>query len=192
MNAITKNSAFQSDPLVAPVQLKSLLNQRWSVQLPILRCQIFNLRKTRLWHARLACLLVATFSLIPCPAWSRPTASDAAKYTRWSFPIAVSSSASAELHAVAQDVANLLGQPSLLEVPTNPICCFWVQIDSWQPNPHTPGYVIIVQDGGAVLTASNIEQARLAVTALRRIARVSKGQVSLPRVALMTNLPVFH
>jgi len=71
----------------------------------------------------------------------------------------------------------------------NPVCCIWLEIGNWTPNPGGPGYVVVIQPGGAVIRASTDAQMTLALERLKQVRRIEGERVLLP-LGLFTNYPV--
>jgi len=106
------------------------------------------------------------------------------------FPIVmVPTMAGDEHRQLADVVAELIGVARVQESTTNPVCCIWLEINHYTPNPGSPGYTIINQPGGSIITASNIAQLRAAVERFKQSARQNNGHVEVP-VGLMTSYPV--
>lgn len=106
------------------------------------------------------------------------------------FPVVmVPTTADDEHRQLARDVASLVGVMPVQESPTNPVCCVWLEITGYTPSPGSPGYTIINQPGGSVISASNIEQLRAAVERFTKSIRQREGKVEVP-VGLMTSYPV--
>lgn len=71
----------------------------------------------------------------------------------------------------------------------NPTCVFWVEVTNWNPNPGESGYVIVVQQGGAILLASDVRQLDLAIERIKNEIEIKSDGVYLP-VGLLTNYPL--
>ena len=71
----------------------------------------------------------------------------------------------------------------------NPVCCVWLEISGWTPNPGEPGYVIINQGGGSLIRAANEKQLQAAVA--RFIASIDKTgkEIRVP-LGLLTSYPI--
>jgi hypothetical protein len=110
----------------------------------------------------------------------------------WSgvFPVVISSKATAADRAQADRLAAIFGLSQAGIADTNPVCCFWVEIDGWKPNPGQPGYVVLFQPGGCVLRASNTEQLERAIAAIQSAAKIVDGKRTLPGNGLLTSYPV--
>lgn len=98
------------------------------------------------------------------------------------LPIACSPSQIGELRPVMRQLCELLGtnESSVVVVAKNPVCCFWIEIDNWVPNPGCPGFVMAIQGGGAVLRASNVDSALRAVESLRNSIKRIDDRINLP------------
>ena len=115
---------------------------------------------------------------------------NSAEFVTWPWPIAIPQSSSKEVEKLADELRGQL-QPggAVLRSPINPTCCLWLEITHWQPNPGQSGYVIIIQRGGGVISASNEAQLKLAIDRLKGVARKSADLWVLP-VGLLTNYPL--
>ncbi|HET6323559.1 MAG TPA: hypothetical protein VFG04_02570 [Planctomycetaceae bacterium] len=117
----------------------------------------------------------------PTPALSR--------YTR-PYPIVGVPTGASEAHkALAQQVAVLIGHPPIVEQRTNPVCCIWIEINGFTPNPGKAGYVIVNDAGGSIIAASDLEQLRAAVQRFKKSIRSQDGKPEIP-IGLLTNYPV--
>ena len=106
------------------------------------------------------------------------------------FPIvAVPVDASDAHKAAAKAVADAIGPGIFSELKTNPVCCVWLEINGWMPNPGEPGYVIINQAGGSIISASNEEQLRAAVERFKASIRKNGDQVEVPAGLLTSYKP---
>ena len=115
---------------------------------------------------------------------------DQLKYRAWTFPIAVSRTANHEMKQAAVSLANALGQDRPILVDKNPVCCFWLEVDEWAPNPNEPGYIINIQAGGAIIRATSEAQLQKAVEKVKSISLTEGGKVKLPTGVLITSYPV--
>jgi hypothetical protein len=115
-------------------------------------------------------------------------AAEASEYAR-PFPIVgIPKGASAEQRAAAEKLGREFGiTVSVLD--TNPVCCVWLELRAWRPNPGTDGYVIIHQPGGTLITASSQRQLDAAVERFIKSLRVRDGKREAP-VGLMTSYEV--
>ncbi len=94
--------------------------------------------------------------------------------------------ASAELESLAKEIAKTIGAASVGRARQNPVCCVWLEINHWTPNPGSPGFIIVNQPGGTLIQASNHEQMKLAVEKLKSVIRVRNGEAEVP-MGLITN-----
>jgi hypothetical protein len=91
--------------------------------------------------------------------------------------------------ALAKEVADAIGVQLIIESATNPTCCVWLEITGWTPNPGDAGWIIVNQGGGSIISASNIEQLRTAVSRFKKSIRKNDNHVEVP-VGLQTSYPV--
>lgn len=112
-----------------------------------------------------------------------------ASYVRWSYPVALSKEAPEELNKLAVDLGESLGNRVPLRATSNIVCCFWIELDQWKPNPMEAGYIVTIHPGGAVVRATDLEQMRSAIDAIKRVLKVEHGEVMLP-LGVLTNYPV--
>lgn len=106
------------------------------------------------------------------------------------FPIVMMPENAHEAHKqLARELAESLDIKFVQEATTNPVCCVWVEISRYMPNPGSPGYVIIHQPGGSIISASNFDQLRLAVERIKKSIRRRNGEAEVP-VGLTTSYPV--
>jgi hypothetical protein len=91
------------------------------------------------------------------------------------FPIVMYHETDAkDLRPFAEEVAKSLdpGRPPVVQAsPRNPVCCVWLEITHWTPNPGKPGWIIINQGGGSIISASDTKQMKLAVEKFKSTAR---------------------
>jgi hypothetical protein len=131
--------------------------------------------------------LLATSFLFALPITSiaqEPADSDYIK----PFPIVSYSQLSEEpeLKILAKNLSKAYGLTEPVASKSNPVCCVWLEITNWNPNPGRPGYVILHQAGGTLISASNAEQLKIAVEQFIASARKMDGAKAAPR-GLMTN-----
>lgn len=69
------------------------------------------------------------------------------------------------------------------------MCCIWMEISNWTPNPGAPGYIMVNQSGGSVVSASNQEQLVLAVKRLKQEMQGKGAEAKVPQ-GLLTNFPI--
>jgi len=94
--------------------------------------------------------------------------------------------ASAAHKASAQRIADILGVKLILQQNVNPVCCTWVEVNRWTPNPGQRGYLINNQGGGSLISASDEEQLQAAVDRFIASIHTINGKVHVPS-GLMTN-----
>ena len=106
------------------------------------------------------------------------------------FSIVMYDSANEELvRPHAERIANLIGTKIVQASPRNPVCCVWIEITGWTPNPGNRGYIINNQPGGSIIQASDADQLRLAVDRFESAATRYDDHVELP-TGLLTNYNV--
>jgi hypothetical protein len=91
--------------------------------------------------------------------------------------------------AAAQELANALGIESIVTAKRNPVCCVWLEITAWTPNPGTPGYIIINQPGGSLISASDEKQLKIAVQRFKHTIVGIGKEAEVPN-GLLTSFPV--
>ncbi len=111
------------------------------------------------------------------------------RYTRPYPVVGVPTGASKAHRVLAQQVAEATGHGQIIEQPTNPVCCIWVEINGFNPNPGKAGYVIVNDAGGSIVTASDLEQLRAAVQRFKKSIRSREGKPEIP-IGLLTNYSV--
>src|SRR5438045_2737286 len=89
-------------------------------------------------------------------------AAAATEYARPFAMIGIPKSTTAEQRAAAEKLGREFGI-TISTFDTNPVCCVWLELRAWRPNPGTDGYVIIHQAGGTLITASSQQQLDAAV-----------------------------
>jgi len=104
------------------------------------------------------------------------------------YPIvAVPTGATEAQKAAASDIAAAMGDTGFVETDVNPVCCVWIEITGWTPNPGGGGYIIVNQPGGSIISASDVDQLRPAVERFKKSLRAHNGLVP---VGLLTNYPL--
>lgn len=138
----------------------------------------------------LTILLVVSLSHVAGAERQADKQSDAAKLVSWPLPVCIARDADAEIKRIAEDLATrLFNQPSVMTMSRNPVCCLWLEVTRWTPNPGVPGYVINLQGGGGWVQASDVEQLKLAVEQLKKSVVMKDGMPHLP-LGLRTNYPL--
>ena len=106
------------------------------------------------------------------------------------FPIVgIPIGASIAHKAAANELAQALGASVQIEAKANPACCVWLEITGWTPNPGAPGYIIVNQPGGSIVSASDEDQLKLAVQRFKNVMQKSGKDVLVPK-GLLTNFPL--
>jgi hypothetical protein len=106
------------------------------------------------------------------------------EYKPWYLPVALRPSEDPAVEKIAMDLARAIGNVPVVHVSENPGCCMWIEVTHWHPYPSSTGYIVLIQQGGGIVSASDAKQLRFA---LDRIARAYK-QGSLPQ-GVLTNYP---
>jgi hypothetical protein len=120
---------------------------------------------------------------------SAPPPSVPKNYSSWAFPVMVRKSADDQAKSLAEELAKALGQNySVMQSQENPTCDFWIEVDHWVPNPGEPGYVIVIQPGGAYIRASDDAQLKTAVAKIKALAIHRDKEVYLP-IGILSSYP---
>ena len=90
------------------------------------------------------------------------------------------------LRPYAERVADLVGASMVQSAASNPVCCIWIEITGWTPNPGSRGYIINIQPGASIIQGSDEEQLRQAIERLETIAARHGDHIKLP-TGLLTN-----
>ena len=107
----------------------------------------------------------------------------------WRLPVAIAKDSKVELRELARDLALVVSAGAndlVLESESNPVCCFWIEIDSWLPSEAPGAFLVQIEDHGARIIASDLRQARLAVDAVRKATIKKQESAVLPK-GLLTN-----
>lgn len=121
---------------------------------------------------------------------TRQSENSAPAYTAWPWPIALPSDSPPEIKAAAGRLAITLNNPlSVIQTEENPVCALWLEIGAWQPNPSTPGYLILIQPGGGQIIASDLNQLERAIVRLDQLKRIRGGKTELP-LGVITSYPI--
>lgn len=154
------------------------------------------------WIAQLTGLIVITLAFapgsVPREKIAQTTSQEVGRsiekpeYSEWRFPVAIPASASAEQKAAASRLAEMLGFTSTVQVGDNrnPVCCFWIELTNWWPNPGGGGYVIIIQHGGAIMYASTIEDAKRGIERIESVRQKRGERFALP-IGVLSSYPVW-
>lgn len=142
------------------------------------------------WARLNGCLLFAMcVACAPLADAPRDAATQTPAYIQ-PFPVvAFPASASENQRSAARAVAKILGTTVVVEAAVNPVCCVWVEVTNWHPNAGTRGYVIINQEGGSIISATDDDQLGEAIDWLSRACRQTGSGVQVP-VGLCTNFKV--
>jgi len=142
-----------------------------------------------------AAILLAVFGagywIVGAGAIGRAEGPDETKFARWVMPVAFHEASGEEVENLANELRTALDiQIGTLKSRMNPGCCIWLEVKPWLVvAPEAQGYVIIIRHGGATVTATNVEQLKLAVRRLRDVCKDEGDKVFLP-LGLMTNYPI--
>jgi hypothetical protein len=112
----------------------------------------------------------------------------AAEPEPWSLPVMFPENASPAHRETATRLSRILGQTVASSARTNPVCCFWLELDQWRPNPGEPFYVVTIQRGGAIIRASSVEELNRAVEHVGSVVRLIRQKACLPVGMVLTNL----
>ena len=112
--------------------------------------------------------------------------------TKWVLPVAAAK-ANAKLDTQLTRLKDLLQNKFEIQYHENgnPGCAFWVQVTGFKPNPGVGGYVVVIQQGGVVLTATDVEQLELAIDRIKQVRQLKQDGVYLP-IGLLTNYHVIE
>jgi hypothetical protein len=106
------------------------------------------------------------------------------------FPIVfVPTGADSAHKKLAQEIAEAIGTKAVAESKSNPVCCIWVEMNGYVPNPGDRGYVIINNGGGSLVSAADLNQLRAAVARFKKSIRRVDGNVEVP-IGMLTNYRV--
>ncbi|MFN0199772.1 MAG: hypothetical protein ACKVT0_23710 [Planctomycetaceae bacterium] len=110
----------------------------------------------------------------------------------WSWPVALPKTSDADIQRSAKRLATVLAMPDMLWLAdSNPGCCLWLEVKQWNPNPSEPGYIVILQDGGGRVIASDAEQLNKAIDRIEGLRKVKGDRVTLPK-GLFTNYQIIE
>ena len=142
------------------------------------------------WSVSALCLCVLTFAGNADLGAEEPPPKKPVESTQWPWGVAILKSSSPDVETAASRLARTLkNRINVLKTEKNPGCCIWLDVGSWRPNPSEPGYLVIVQVGGAMVLASDVKQLDGAIRRLEKVRRVEKDKVFLP-VGVLTNYTV--
>lgn len=120
-----------------------------------------------------------------------PPANSSDEFVR-PFPIVgIPRGASDAQKAAAKQIAKAIGAALVTESDRNPVCCVWMEVSGWVPNPGVPGYYIINQGGGSIISATDDDQLAKAVERFKKSLRKAKTGVEVP-VGMMTNYHIIQ
>ncbi|HVW01368.1 MAG TPA: hypothetical protein VHB77_13540, partial [Planctomycetaceae bacterium] len=106
----------------------------------------------------------------------------------WPWLVSFPLGSRADVRNAAERLSRVLGQSGVVWPTTvNPHCCIWLEIGEFGPIPRVPGYLVILQQGGGRIIASNVEQLDLAIARITEMRTVLDDQrVALP-LGVFTN-----
>ncbi|QDU59183.1 hypothetical protein Pan216_00100 [Planctomycetes bacterium Pan216] len=118
---------------------------------------------------------------------------DSGHYGDCRYRISIDSKADKNIEAIANDLGVAIwgkdiGPNMLWRTPKNPGCCLRLEVRPWIPTGQQ-GFVINVQHGGALVTATDIKQLRAAADQLKTSMIVHRGRPHLP-LGLQSNYPL--
>jgi hypothetical protein len=93
------------------------------------------------------------------------------------------------LKPYAEQIAKLIGTTAVQASDLNPVCCVWIEITGWTPNPGTGGYIINHQPGGSLIQASDEDQLLLAIERFEATATRNGDRLEVP-IGILTNYVV--
>ena len=115
-------------------------------------------------------------------------AATAGDYARLFPMVGIPKNATAQQRAAAEKLARQFGI-TVSALDTNPVCCVWLELSTWRPNPGADGYIIVHQAGGTLITASSQQQLDAAVERFIKSSRERDGKREAP-IGLMTSYEV--
>jgi hypothetical protein len=134
-------------------------------------------------------LLIATGVFLAASVAGSADPEPAKPYVTVRSVLAMPDDASKEQQALVNDLAKTIDCYIVLKSKHNPICCVWLEINGYYPSPGDPGYIIVNQSGGILITASDIEQLRKAVARFKASLRKTDHGFEVPE-GLITNFPI--
>jgi len=93
------------------------------------------------------------------------------------------------LKPYAEQIAKLIGTTAVQASDHNPVCCVWLEITRWTPNPGIGGYIINHQPGGSLIQASDEDQLLLAIERFEATATRNGDRLEVP-IGILTNYVV--
>jgi hypothetical protein len=93
-----------------------------------------------------------------------------------------------DLAPLMKDFSHSFGGKAINALERNPRCCVWFEIVG-AANPGTDGWYVWHQAGGTIITATDMDQMKVAIEALNRIAKTENEQRVLP-IGITTCFPV--
>ena len=78
-----------------------------------------------------------------------------------------------------------------IQIDRNPVCCLWIEVDQWSPNPKEAAYIILLQEGGGRIIASDANQLQMAVARLMQLREGGDDRPLLPH-GLITNYSIIQ
>lgn len=103
------------------------------------------------------------------------------------FPlVAIAKGASDAKKAAAKEIADAVGVNAVSVMEKNPVCCIWLEVTGWTPNPGGAGYFIINQSGGSIISASDEEHLKKAVEQFKKSLRKGVDGPEVP-VGMLTS-----
>ena len=136
------------------------LGEAWTVRRPLVYRAIDHLRDAGLVEP----VRTEAGAQGPHRTVYRATRSGATRVTRW----------------LDRPVADAVGVGTVSVMEKNPVCCIWLEVTGWTPNPGEPGYFVINQAGGSIISASDEEQLQKAVERFKKSIRKSADGAEVP------------
>lgn len=108
----------------------------------------------------------------------------------WVWPVAIPTSSDAGVQKSARMLADSLKVP-YIQIDRNPVCCLWIEVDQWSPNPKEAAYIILLQEGGGSIIASDASQLQMAVARLMQLREGGDDRPLVPH-GLITNYSIIQ
>jgi hypothetical protein len=106
----------------------------------------------------------------------------------WRLPVAAPTNVIEKYSSDINELVEILGT-GIVKTDRNPECAFWIEVGKWNPNPEGEGYVVVIESGGATLSATDQAAMRAGIAHIKKVLIRKNGRTYLPR-AVLTNYPV--